>query len=122
MLRELTWPTVLFGSVFWLMRGGVAGSSTVLSWTVEIPRTTTSEYAQEENRLGRLPIKMTLSSFGSVFERDGAEVVVDEVSLDLLRGSTVDFEEEIVREGFAVINNPNSDSSCGCGVSFGLKE
>ena len=58
----------------------------------------------------------------STFERNGASVVVDDVSLDMLRGATVDFEMEMVRQGFVVLNNPNAESGCGCGVSFGLKE
>jgi iron-sulfur cluster assembly accessory protein len=57
-----------------------------------------------------------------VFERDGAVVVVDEISMDLVLGSTVDFEQEMIRSGFIILNNPNSDTGCGCGVSFNLKE
>ena len=52
-----------------------------------------------------------------VFERDGASVVVDEVSLDLLAGSELDFVEDLVGSYFAV-KNPNAKSSCGCGSSF----
>ena len=56
-----------------------------------------------------------------VFERDGARVVVDEISFEFVKGSTVDYVEEMIRNSFAVINNPNSDSGCGCGVSFAAK-
>ncbi len=52
-----------------------------------------------------------------VFERDGASVVVDEVSLGLLAGSELDFVEDLVGSYFAV-KNPNAKSSCGCGSSF----
>ncbi len=52
-----------------------------------------------------------------VFERDGARVVVDEISLDLLAGSELDFVEDLVGSYFA-IKNPNAKSSCGCGSSF----
>ena len=48
-----------------------------------------------------------------LFERDGARVVVDEVSLDLVRGSTVDYVQEMIRSSFAINNNPNSESACG---------
>lgn len=54
-----------------------------------------------------------------VFERDGAVVVVDDVSLDLLAGSEVDFIEDLVGSYFA-IRNPNAASSCGCGSSFSI--
>ena len=52
-----------------------------------------------------------------VFSRDGAEMVVDETSLDLLAGSEVDFVEDLIGSYFAV-KNPNAKSSCGCGSSF----
>jgi iron-sulfur cluster insertion protein len=53
----------------------------------------------------------------AVFERDGARVVVDEVSLGLLAGSELDYVEDLVGSYFAV-KNPNAKSSCGCGTSF----
>jgi iron-sulfur cluster insertion protein len=52
-----------------------------------------------------------------VFQKDGAKVVVDEVSLELLSGSELDFVEDLVGSYFAV-KNPNAKSSCGCGSSF----
>jgi iron-sulfur cluster insertion protein len=52
-----------------------------------------------------------------VFERDGAMVVVDDTSLDLLADSEVDFVEDLVGSYFS-IKNPNATSSCGCGNSF----
>eukprot|EP00968_Pinguiococcus_pyrenoidosus_P023139 scaffold3581_cov252-Pinguiococcus_pyrenoidosus.AAC.15 len=56
-----------------------------------------------------------------VFERDGATVVVDESSMEFVRGATVDFAVEMIRSSFVVVNNPNSESACGCGSSFALK-
>eukprot|EP00966_Prymnesium_polylepis_P098886 2290019-Prymnesium_polylepis.2 len=58
----------------------------------------------------------------SIFERSGAKVVVDESSLALLDGSTVDFEVTMMSSSFVVLNNPQSGSSCGCGTSFQAKE
>lgn len=55
------------------------------------------------------------------FDMDGARVLVDEVSLDFLRGATIDYEREMVRSHFAVIDNPNTEDGCGCGVSFSAK-
>ncbi|XRB02443.1 iron-sulfur cluster assembly accessory protein [Pycnococcus provasolii] len=57
-----------------------------------------------------------------VVDRDGAIVVVDRVSLEFLRGATVDFEEELIRSSFTIVDNPNSESGCGCGSSFNAKE
>jgi iron-sulfur cluster insertion protein len=54
-----------------------------------------------------------------VFERGGVEVVVDDVSLDLLNGAEVDFVEDMMGASFQ-IKNPNAASSCGCGNSFSI--
>ena len=52
-------------------------------------------------------------------ERDGAAAVVDEMSLVLLKGSEIDFVDELAGAEFRV-RNPNAKSSCGCGVSFSI--
>ena len=44
-------------------------------------------------------------------------IVVDKASLELLKGSQVDFSEELIGESFK-ISNPKTKSSCGCGISF----
>jgi len=54
-----------------------------------------------------------------VFERDGVAVVVDDVSLGLLSGAEVDFDEDLMGASFQ-IRNPNAASSCGCGNSFSI--
>lgn len=56
-----------------------------------------------------------------VFEEDGATVLCDNVSLEFLRGATVDFESNLMRSGFVVHDNPNALTSCGCGSSFAAK-
>jgi iron-sulfur cluster assembly accessory protein len=54
-----------------------------------------------------------------VVERDGAQALVDPVSLDMVRGSEIDFVDELAGAEFRV-RNPNARSSCGCGVSFSI--
>jgi iron-sulfur cluster assembly accessory protein len=54
-----------------------------------------------------------------VVERDGARVLIDETSVELLGGSTIDFVDDLVGQSFR-ITNPNATSSCGCGTSFAL--
>ena len=44
-------------------------------------------------------------------------IVVDKSSLDMLKGSEVDFSEELIGTSFK-ISNPKTKSSCGCGISF----
>ena len=50
-----------------------------------------------------------------------AKVVCDEVSFAYLKGSTVDYAEEMIRSAFEVVKNPNAEQKCGCGVSFEAK-
>jgi iron-sulfur cluster insertion protein len=54
-----------------------------------------------------------------MIERDGAAAVVDVVSLALLKGSEIDFVDDLAAAEFRV-RNPNAKSSCGCGVSFSI--
>jgi iron-sulfur cluster assembly accessory protein len=51
--------------------------------------------------------------------QDGVTLVVDEISLDLVRGSAVDFVESLGGAAFQV-KNPNAASGCGCGTSFSV--
>ena len=53
------------------------------------------------------------------FERDGATLVIDETSLELLAGAEIDFVEDLIGASFQ-IRNPNAASSCGCGSSFAI--
>ncbi len=62
-----------------------------------------------------------VDSEDNVFERDGAHVVVDTASLQFIKGATLDFEQELIRSAFAIVNNPQSESACGCGSSFAVK-
>lgn len=54
-----------------------------------------------------------------VVERDGAAVIVDAVSLEFLKGSEIDFVDDLIGRSFQV-KNPNATSSCGCGTSFSV--
>ena len=46
-------------------------------------------------------------------------ILIDKASADLLKGSEVDYVNELIGEQFK-ITNPQTKSSCGCGVSFSL--
>ncbi len=54
-----------------------------------------------------------------VVTRDGASVLVDPVSLEMLKGSELDFVDDLMGQAFKV-KNPNAVASCGCGVSFSV--
>jgi iron-sulfur cluster insertion protein len=52
-------------------------------------------------------------------ETDGVTLVVDAVSLDLVRGAAVDYVEDLGGAAFKV-TNPNATAGCGCGSSFSV--
>ena len=54
-----------------------------------------------------------------LIEDHGAKVLVDEVSMGLLKGSVLDYTEDLSGAGFA-IKNPNATAKCGCGNSFNV--
>jgi len=52
-------------------------------------------------------------------ERDGATVLIDEMSVDFLKGSQIDYVDELIGASFR-IHNPNATAACGCGTSFSI--
>ena len=52
-----------------------------------------------------------------VFEHDGARLVVDRKSFLYLKGTELDYKEELMASGFN-LRNPNVKRTCGCGTSF----
>ena len=60
-----------------------------------------------------------IESDDTAVSQDGVTLVVDEISLDLVRGSAVDFVESLGGAAFQV-TNPNAASGCGCGTSFSI--
>ena len=52
-----------------------------------------------------------------VIEADGVKVIVDELSVQHIRGSEIDYVNSLMGAGFTV-HNPNAVSSCSCGHSF----
>jgi iron-sulfur cluster insertion protein len=61
----------------------------------------------------------TIESDDVIATEADAQLVVDPVSLDLVRGSAVDFVESLGGKAFQV-TNPNAASGCGCGSSFSV--
>ena len=53
-----------------------------------------------------------------VDDTDGL-VIVDSMSMQYLTGATIDYKEELMGSNF-VVNNPNAQTSCGCGSSFSV--
>ena len=63
-----------------------------------------------------------VSSIGSAAPAvEAARVVIDRGSLKLLAGSKIDYVQEMIKSTFEVRDNPQSESACGCGSSFAMK-
>lgn len=69
----------------------------------------------------RFNLDTAVNADDRVFEEGGARVVVDTLSLSLLDGARVDYEEELIRSAFKIMDNPNSEQGCSCGSSFAVK-
>ncbi len=54
-----------------------------------------------------------------VIRREGATVLIDQISVGYLAGSEIDFIDDLIGASFR-INNPQATASCGCGTSFSL--
>ncbi|KAF2097630.1 hypothetical protein NA57DRAFT_77883 [Rhizodiscina lignyota] len=61
------------------------------------------------------------SSGAGTASEETAKVVMDEPSLELLKGSKVDYTMELIGSQFKIVDNPLASSSCGCGTSFDIK-
>ncbi|MFZ1963279.1 MAG: iron-sulfur cluster assembly accessory protein [Roseiarcus sp.] len=110
-----------------------AGAPAALSISASAARRLTKVLAGEPSAALRISVKGGgCSGFQYAFDieknraaddlvvtRDGASVVVDPISLEMMRGSEIDFVDDLMGQAFRV-KNPNAVSSCGCGVSFAL--
>ncbi|HET7019731.1 MAG TPA: iron-sulfur cluster insertion protein ErpA [Xanthobacteraceae bacterium] len=54
-----------------------------------------------------------------LIRREGATVLIDQISMGYLAGSEIDFVDDLIGASFR-INNPQATASCGCGTSFSL--
>ena len=54
-----------------------------------------------------------------IFKEGGIDYLIDEVSIDFLRGSTLEYVSELAGAYFK-IENPNATANCGCGTSFSI--
>ena len=54
-----------------------------------------------------------------VIDNNGVVVLIDSMSMQYLQGATIDYKEELMGSSFT-INNPNAQTTCGCGSSFSV--
>ncbi|KAG0203718.1 [4Fe-4S] proteins maturation [Mortierella sp. NVP41] len=68
-----------------------------------------------------LDLTDTVNEDDVVFEKDGARVILDTITLPMVSGSRVDYIEELIGSAFKVLANPHAAHSCGCDTSFEIK-
>ncbi|XP_048343029.1 iron-sulfur cluster assembly 2 homolog, mitochondrial isoform X2 [Sphaerodactylus townsendi] len=69
----------------------------------------------------KFSLDTVVNSDDRVFEQGNARVVVDLDSLNFVKGAMVDFNQELIRSSFQVVNNPQAEQGCSCGSSFSVK-
>ncbi|MCS6776876.1 MAG: iron-sulfur cluster insertion protein ErpA [Chloroherpetonaceae bacterium] len=69
-----------------------------------------------------MAIDDTIEENDLVFDNFGVKVVVDPISINYLRGSSIDYVEDVAMGGGFKIDNPNAVRSCGCGSSFSTED
>ena len=83
---------------------------------------------QKKDNLFRIEVKGGgCSGFKYIFKIDKPvpedivinQIIIDRNSLELIKGSTLDYKKELIGDSF-VIKNPKAKSSCGCGLSFSV--
>lgn len=69
----------------------------------------------------KFELDKTIAKDDCIFEKQGVKIVVDTISLDFVKGSTVDYEQQLIRAAFKLIDNPKAQDGCSCGASFSIK-
>ncbi|KAI6218328.1 hypothetical protein M3Y99_01716000 [Aphelenchoides fujianensis] len=67
-------------------------------------------------------LRVTVEGGGCAGFENGAAVIVDEISLDFLKGATIDYTEDLMRAAFRITKNPLATQGCSCGASFAPKD
>lgn len=78
-------------------------------------------FAVSTNQSQMCSVTSHTGSAHRVFEQGGVGILVDQDSLEFVKGSTVDFTQELIRSTFLVLKNPQADHGCSCGSSFSVK-
>jgi Fe-S cluster assembly iron-binding protein IscA len=87
---------------------------------IQLTASAAARVAAIAKRQGKAPIlRLAVDGGGCAGFQYRVTLVVDEISLDLVRGSAVDFVESLGGAAFRV-TNPNAASGCGCGTSFSV--
>ncbi|KAL8360628.1 hypothetical protein RB601_007129 [Gaeumannomyces tritici] len=105
----------------YLMRLITLPSSLPASPPTPEPSSTSDSSEPSEQALGEDDTIFTFSDGDGPGSLTEPKIVLDTPSLELLKGSKVDFTMELIGSQFKIVDNPLATSSCGCGTSFDIK-
>ncbi|KAH6969062.1 hypothetical protein DER45DRAFT_532704 [Fusarium avenaceum] len=100
--------------------GGCHGFQYLMS-LITLPPKETAEWSSIVNEDDTIFQYIPDDADPATASEDGPKIILDEPSLDLLKGSKVDFTMELIGSQFKIVDNPLATSSCGCGTSFDIK-
>lgn len=100
--------------------GGCHGFQYLMS-LVTLPEKDTPQWSEVVNEDDSIFQFTADGSESSTPSSESARIILDEPSLELLKGSKVDFTMELIGSQFKIVDNPYATSSCGCGTSFDIK-
>jgi iron-sulfur cluster assembly 2 len=88
-----------------------------------LPRSGSPELAEDTGPIGHDDTIFAYSTDGRIATADLTQpkIILDGPSLELLKGSKLDFTSELIGSQFKIVDNPLATSSCGCGTSFDIK-
>lgn len=94
-----------------------AGGCSGFSYNFEMD---TAEHLEDDDVIFS-PEHMSQDAAAVIDDSLRPRVVVDPESLQLMKGATLDYVTELIKSSFEIRDNPLSESACGCGSSFALK-
>ncbi|KAM0352429.1 hypothetical protein ACHAPU_002096 [Fusarium lateritium] len=100
--------------------GGCHGFQYLMS-LITLPAKDSAEWSSTVNEDDTIFQYISDDANPAITSEEGPKIILDEPSLDLLKGSKVDFTMELIGSQFKIVDNPLATSSCGCGTSFDIK-
>lgn len=69
----------------------------------------------------KFDLDTTVTNDDCIFQKQGVKIVIDKTSLNYVKGSTIDYEQQLIKSAFKLIGNPKAQEGCSCGASFSVQ-